>query len=300
MSLENTPHNTTQELIKSKPLKPASFFWEKIIFFAVITCILFFIIGFIQDKADETPLSDEIKSTQSMESTVVSVFCPYAQEPFDFSAEGTGGSGIIIDVKGKVLTNFHIIADEEDMGKPMPLHEKGCFVLLPESETGFSGDIYMAQPIFYKWTSPYYDLAYLQIYGVYSDEEGPYGDYPREFEHISENYCSSESLALGMPIIALGYPDVTDGYSLTIAEGILSAFSEYGSFYSTAVLSSGGSGGLVLGNDNCIAGVYAGVVFDEYVTFGEIYHAEEVADFIEKSKKIDAVGKDEEITLETE
>jgi len=279
---------------KTPPLKPQSAYLEKALITLVIVGVIFAMywamksLGFspqtdAQSKVDELISANTNYKIDQYKGAVVNVICPEANTPFNLENEqNQGASGFVLNKEGRIITNYHLFTTDEDPKQTMPIHERGCLVLFPDEATGFSGVTYVAKPVFYPRLSYDYDLAFLDIYDAYDGEI-----MPDEFQALELVFCQTDEIELGDKVLSLGYPAATDGYTLTLADGIVSAFTNYESIYSTASLGAGGSGGPVISEKGCLAGVYAGVVYDDFTYYGEIYTAQSIADFIKQSKSID-------------
>lgn len=219
--------------------------------------------------------------------SVVNILCES-----QFSDEVSGGSGTIITSDGLIITNAHIIPqDEESLHTP----EEGCLVILPDQYSGQPKEIYWAEPIVYPTLSDQYDLAYLQIYDVFIDEDGEvYGTYPREFRTIfseSDEYdktCISSSIVkLGDPIKIYGYPVTSGGFHLTITEGIISSLPEYGLILTSAKVDEGNSGGLAVDKKGCMVGIPSAISEGEYQNLGVIISTDLILDFSDEVYKLE-------------
>ena len=212
-------------------------------------------------------------------STVVNIFCPYEGEKISLDSYGSGGSGTIISKSGQVLTNSHIISQDETS---LDVNEEGCIVVFPDQSTGLPKEAYLAIPYVIESLSDEYDLALLEIYDAYIGRDGEsYGIFPKEFTEISDEFCDEEELKLGEPIKVYGYPLITGGYSLTVTEGVFSAFNEMG-IYTSAKIDSGNSGGLAIDERGCFIGVPTAVSGGEHESYGLITPAYQVREFLEK------------------
>jgi len=221
----------------------------------------------------------EVLEENSIISTVVNVFCPYAYDKLSFDSEGTGGSGVVVTEDGWILTNNHIIPKNGDL---LDVNEEGCIVVFPDESTGLPREAYLAKPYVIEDLSYEYDLALLIINDVYVGEDGEsFGTLPKKFYSISDDDCNEKELKLGEPIKAYGYPSGTGGYSLTVTEGVISAFTEDG-IYISAKISQGNSGGLAADLDGCFIGIPTAVSLGEYESYGLIIPSYETEDFIKK------------------
>jgi len=230
----------------------------------------------------------EINSTediiQAVASSVVNIVCSY--EDLDTGEEyTTGGSGVIWRSSGIIITNNHIIPQNET-----DIFVSECVITLPDIETGEPDEIYFAEPSVVAGISDYYDLALLTINEVYEDEEGiVYGDFPRKFQEIDLGLCvdSDDFIKLGEKIIVLGYPTYTGGYNLTITEGVVSSYTDDGFISTSAKIDSGNSGGLAVDKNGCMVGVPTAVIEGDYESIGLVIPGNIINDFLEELEELD-------------
>ncbi|OJI07305.1 hypothetical protein BK005_01920 [bacterium CG10_37_50] len=213
-------------------------------------------------------------------SSVVNVLCDSEY------TDASGGSGTVITPEGIILTNSHIIPQDEEY---ILTGDEGCLVILPNQQTGEPDEVYWAQPIVIPGLSDEYDLAYLEIYDVFTDEDGVvYGRYPKKFVSIfDEQYkhddiCQFKTNKLGDSIRILGYPQTSGGYYLTITEGVLSSFSDEGVILTSAKIDEGNSGGLAVDESGCMVGVPVAISEGTYQNLGVIISTELILEFSDK------------------
>jgi len=135
--------------------------------------------------------------------------------PYDMAGNrfaGTSGSGTVVSPDGFVLTNFHVVGDN-DTGRSYEWH--GIFVTDPRSPD--------LEPEFRYWArfvagDPRHDLAIVHI--VEDAEERPL---PTGFVFVSMPVGDSNSLIPGDPITVVGYPGIS-GSTITFTSGIVSGF----------------------------------------------------------------------------
>lgn len=219
---------------------------------------------------------------QEITASVVNIFCPSTLP----EKEVSGGSGTILSEDGIILTNSHIIPQDEDN---VYVGEEGCLVILPDPITGQPSEAYLAQPIVIPGLSDDYDLAFMEIYSAFYDEEkGEYaGSYPRLFPAFDDTtQCKNENVQLGEPIRVFGYPAISGGYSLTITDGVVSSFPGEGFIITSAKISYGNSGGLSIDRYGCMIGVPSMVSTDEHESLGVIISMDLVNEFIDELSKI--------------
>jgi len=201
-----------------------------------------------------------LSKKDSIPSAVVNIICQ------DNASGGSGGSGTIIDPGGLVLTNNHIIP-ENDEGEPTI---NSCIITLPNPQTGKVDQMYTAKPLPLPGISGDYDLAFFSIKGPYVDENGKsYGvktdTYPA-FEG-----CENNNPILGQKIRLYGYPEISaGGWYLTVTEGVVSAIPNDGTIITSAKVSHGNSGGLAVDENGCIIGVPSRISSDKSESLGVI------------------------------
>lgn len=235
----------------------------------------------VKHVANKTQVSD--LRFEKISETVVNILCPYSSEPFAIDSNGTGGSGTIFDSSGLIVSNSHIIPQDEEV---LDVSEDGCFVILPDNETGSPKEIYLATPLVFNDLSDEYDLAFLTIYDVYSDEDGQYGQYPNDFPSFDDtDYCEDEQIKLGENVRVLGYPISSGGYNLTITDGVVSSFTDDGLILTSAKIDQGNSGGLAIDKDGCMIGIPVAVSEGQYDNLGIIIPPSMIADFINEVDK---------------
>lgn len=269
-----------------------------IIVFSILTVVL--VIAVLSDSSDSNlattsnttskPVADVERpsvatSYEKISESVVNIVCPYGNEPFDIDSKGTGGSGTIMDVDGLVISNSHIIPQNK---KTLNISEKGCFIILPDTTTGAPKEIYLATPTVLNDLSDKYDLAFLNIYDVYTDSNGyKFGQYPRSFPAFDDsNLCDGEQIKLGEGLKVFGYPVSSGGYNLTITEGIVSSFRDDGLILTSAKIDQGNSGGLAVDASGCMLGIPSAVSMGEYQNLGVIIPVGILANFINEAVNI--------------
>lgn len=280
---------------------------KKILFIVLAVVVILVLIGIFSDSSDNSantasstgsvnikPVEQQSNEDnekqkkaaayEKISESVVNIMCPYASEPFSLDSDGTGGSGTIIDASGLVVTNSHIIPQNK---KALNISEEGCFVILPDVDTGAPKEAYLANPIVLNDLSDKYDLAFLIIYDVYTDENGKkYGQYPKELPAFDDTeLCKDEQIKLGESIRVMGYPVSSGGYNLTITDGIVSSFSDEGLILTSAKIDQGNSGGLAIDKNGCMIGIPSAVSEGEYDKLGVIIPASTLSDFINEVDK---------------
>jgi len=213
-------------------------------------------------------------------SSVVNVLCESRE------GEISGGSGTMITIEGIVLTNSHVIPQDEEN---ILTSDEGCLVILPNQQTGQPEEIYWAKPIVIPGLSDDYDLAYLEIYDAFTDEDGEVrGRYPRTFTSIfadefkHDDICQFRKNKLGDPIRIFGYPQTSGGFYLTVTDGVISSFSDEGVILTSAKIDEGNSGGLAVDQKGCMVGVPVAVSEGKYQNLGVIISTDLILEFSDK------------------
>lgn len=243
---------------------------------------------------DSTPSSDTLTNNPTIKSgsnnqfnqneiasSVVNIFCPSTIS----SEEVSGGSGTIITEDGIILTNSHIIPQDK---VNIHVDETGCLVVLPDPVSGQPKEEYLAHPIVIPELSDKYDLAYMEIYSAYYDEDTRQykGTYPQTFPAFDDTTrCSNEDVQLGEFVRIFGYPAISGGYSLTITDGVVSSFSGDGLIFTSAKISHGNSGGLAVDKNGCMIGVPSMVSSDENESLGILISSTLVNSFTDEVRK---------------
>ena len=244
-----------------------------VIVIIIATVVLYYV---LKDENKEVVVNTTAESTNTnlsatnltdIAATVVNIFCPFYDENITLESEGYGGSGTIFTSDGIIVTNSHIIPQDDES---LDISEIGCFVTIPNPETGFAEEIYLADPIVFTEISDTYDLAFLEIYAAYEDEEFIYGTFPNTFPTPPDDNCHEECVKLGEEVRILGYPLSSGGYNLTVTEGVVSGFTEDGYILTSAKVDEGNSGGLAIDAYGCSIGIPSAVSVGEYENMGII------------------------------
>lgn len=239
--------------------------------------LVFYII--FSDKPFSFLTSEREIDQEVIKSSVVNVLCESEEEI-------SGGSGTIITTEGVVITNSHVIPQDEEY---ILTSDEGCLVILPNRQTGQPEEMYWAKPVVYPGLSDEYDLAYLEIYDVFVDEDGKiWGRYPRTFpsifaeEHKYDDICQFRIPKLGDPVRIFGYPQTSGGFYLTITDGIISSFSDEGVILTSAKIDEGNSGGLAVDQKGCMVGIPVAISEGTYQNLGVIISTDLILEFSEK------------------
>lgn len=207
------------------------------------------------EKDAKVPFPDGKTSLLSEEqiSAIVELWCP--DDSYGNGSEFISiGSGTIVDAEGVIITNRHVISNEDwSVIKSSPT----CYVAV-------TGDIseeprmkYMANIIAFSPESGSYsgfdfDVAVLRIFDVCHDCEDAPKYLPLKFPFLELGY--SDKLGLGDYIGVAGYPAIGAG-TFNFTEGIVSG--RVGEFVikTDAKIDSGNSGGSALNNKHHLVGV---------------------------------------------
>jgi hypothetical protein len=248
-------------------------------------CLLFLYI-ILSDKPFSFVFKEEnrVISQNILVGSVVNIICE------DDNGEISGGSGTIITDDGIILTNSHVIPQDEEY---ILTGDTGCLVIIPNQQTGQPDEIYWANPVVIPELSDEYDLAYLEIYDVFVDEDNQiWGEYPKIFKSIfsdefgHDDICEYDTDNLGDSIRVFGYPQSSGGFVLTITEGIISSFSDDGIILTSAKIDAGNSGGLAVDENGCMVGVPVAVSEGTYQNMGVIIPITFVLEFSNKLEEL--------------
>lgn len=212
-----------------------------------------------------TSSEKEVDNTKS----VVQIIC-----------DNASGSGTMIEESGLIITNHHVVEDED---------EEACIVTIPDTVTGEPTEIYKTRTIIYPKLSSLYDIAILEINGVYKDKDGKeWGTYPNSFASFEKpKSCSDNPLKLGERIKVYGYPSTSHNYNLTVTEGIISNFDDDGYILTSAKIDSGNSGGLAINEEGCMIGIPTEIWGGDYQNLGAIIPYNYIVEFIEEVIKLE-------------
>ncbi len=139
------------------------------------------------------------------------------------------GSGFVVSAAGHVITNAHVVADENDLvhhGDTVTVRFLGNVdvdgVILPTGRDNL-------------------DLACLQVIG------SPL--------HVPLSLGNSDLAKVGEPVIAVGYPVPSRIRTLTVTQGIVSAKPTTGELLTNADINPGNSGGPLIDQQGNVIGV---------------------------------------------
>ncbi len=160
---------------------------------------------------------------------------------------GALGSGFVIDGEGYVVTNAHVVENEQNIS--VTVFHKG--------ERGYEKKVF--EEVELLAVNPYWDLALLR---VKAEDLG-------EFELTPIPFAGYESIRAGEPVFAIGNPL---GLERSVSEGIVSTKNraEWGMLYiqTTAAINPGNSGGPLFNARGEMIGVTTwGYLFSEGLNF---------------------------------
>jgi len=165
------------------------------------------------------------------------------------STTASTGSGSVISDKGHILTNFHVVSDE-NTGK---LINQGTNVIIavPPNEGEAAQPKYKAKVVDF---DPKFDLAILQIQSMADGKP-----LPANLGLTPIPLGDSSKIQIGDPIIIIGFPGL-GGSSLTVTRGIDSGIARFtddpGSFIKTDTeINRGNSGGTAINTAGELIGI---------------------------------------------
>lgn len=266
------PNNRKLSLL-SLIKRRGKYFIVSIIILLVIALLYF---NFGKNDQDTNVNFNSLYNQEKVAASVVNILCPGLKDDY---SDATGGSGTIISDDGVILTNAHIIPQNND---EEPLSDF-CMVILPDPKTGAADEIYIGTPFIIPSLSSEYDIAVIAIEEPFIDDENViHGSYNKIFPAFDDTGSCFGEVQLGEPIRIFGYPTLSGGYSLTITEGIVSSFPGDDLIITSAKISEGNSGGLAVDRNGCMIGIPSMVSSDETESLGVILSMNIIYEFIEK------------------
>ncbi|MFP4514548.1 MAG: trypsin-like peptidase domain-containing protein [Parcubacteria group bacterium] len=179
------------------------------------------------------------------------------------------GSGVIIDSKGTVLTNHHVVTLEDDFDSTEK--EASYMICLTEDinnepECKYSGELIASDKDL--------DVALLKIQNIdnYSNKES--------FSYLNLN--TSETISVNDEVTVLGYPSI-GGNTITITKGVLSGKeNKYNKSWlkTDAVMSYGSSGGAAIDSKAGVIGITSSSHSDTLGSLGYIISANSLNSWI--------------------
>ena len=200
-------------------------------------------------KVTPPPVSSTDSSRQTINygqiplKSVVRLVCFVGKEPWQWANEGGdvyGGSGVVIDNSGLILTNAHVIGYNQDTT---------CSVAI-------QNDLQQAQLAEYKAVvQKLYsgsDIATLAITNKIVNGQWQSISTSTVFPSTSK-FCIDSDVELGDKLVVAGYPTV-GGFSITLTEGIVSGF-DNNYVKTSAKIEHGNSGGAAYDSSGCFIGI---------------------------------------------
>jgi S1-C subfamily serine protease len=159
------------------------------------------------------------------------------------------GSGSVITAKGHILTNYHVVSDE-NTGKLIN-NGQGIVIAVPPNEGDAAQPKYKAKVV---QSDDKFDLAILQIESMYDGRP-----LPANLGLTPLPIGDSSKMQIGDSIIIIGFPSL-GGSSLTATRGIDSGIARFsddpGSFIKTDTeINHGNSGGMAINSAGELIGV---------------------------------------------
>jgi pSer/pThr/pTyr-binding forkhead associated (FHA) protein len=162
------------------------------------------------------------------------------------------GSGSILDSRGYILTNFHVVGDV-DTGEPYEKNEKLTIGLNWDDPTAEPDTFYQVEVV---KGDPDYDLALLHVIAMKNGDP-----LPADLTFPTIPIGNSDLLKIGDPIAVLGYPGL-GGLTPTFTRGTVAGFlaDEYideprGWIKTDAEVNHGNSGGIAINVKGELIGV---------------------------------------------
>jgi pSer/pThr/pTyr-binding forkhead associated (FHA) protein/S1-C subfamily serine protease len=181
----------------------------------------------------------------------------------DFTEDFSTGSGSLVSPEGYVLTNFHVVGDQ-DNGDYYNKEEWVWVGLNWDNPTQEPDTFYRAEII---RADKDYDLALVHVYAL---EKG--GDLPADLSFPFLPVGNSDELQIGESLAVIGFPGL-GGSTPTFTRGTVSGFLyddmlniERGWIKTDAEVNPGNSGGMAINNRGELIGVPTQVYFGTEVT----------------------------------
>lgn len=205
--------------------------------------------------------------TQEQISAVVLLVCP--DDNVEYNEFVSYGSGIIMNPEGNILTNRHVVSNEDwSIIKSLPT----CFVGITDDISQPPKMKYLADLVAYSpQTDEYFDfdMAVLAISDVCprSECENAPLFLPSSFPYLWAGY--SEYLIPGSYVAIAGYPEI-GASTFTLTDGVISG--RVGDFVlkTDAKIDEGNSGGAALDDQNLLIGIPSFVILGTAESIGYI------------------------------
>lgn len=186
----------------------------------------------------------------------------------------TRGSGFLINTKGDVVTNYHLVRDSKNIS----ISWKPC--------KNIKQIDYTSKEILVKAVNPVYDLAILHI--------TPLKKFPEGLQPVKIN---TGKIEFGTSVYAMGYPKITELKSRSFTDGMINGINTANTLFpnrfaiekrknshellrTNAITAEGSSGGMLLDSNGDVIAVTTGAVADGL--FGFAVPIEYVNELLEK------------------
>jgi Tol biopolymer transport system component/S1-C subfamily serine protease len=158
--------------------------------------------------------------------------------PTDLEMDSAGSGSIIDGEKGLILTNWHVVGDDEGN----LLTEDGVAGILWSEDPDQPAVLAFMGQVLPDYSDPELDLALILITHRVENQESRAVEWPLDLPAVP--FGDSDRVRLGDPVVVLGYPDYADG-NASWTEGTVTVHDEEW-IKSDALVSHGHSGGMVL------------------------------------------------------
>ena len=216
----------------------------------------------------ELPREDAFKA-------IVKIYTFYEDTDNYLTTSGSG-SGIIIDKNGLVLTNYHVVTEEDEFDESeLPTSYKVC---IPQTINNKPDCKYSAKLIA---RNKDLDVAILKIEIINN-----LSPIIKNFPYLNLN--STDTTNINDKVIALGYPAI-GGDTITITSGIISGKeSKYGKNWikTDAIISFGNSGGAAIDENGNIIGITSRTHSDLVGSLGYITNINSLNSWINQNKNL--------------
>lgn len=178
--------------------------------------------------------------------------------PQNIPPQQGAGSGFVIDDAGRLITNYHVVADTLRGNTVAFTEGSSVSVTFPGSETEY--------PVNVVGVNTLYDLALLEL-------QNP-GELPENIQALP--IADSDELQVGQKVIAIGNPF---GLDSTVSAGIVSAISRFAPsigqvevpyVQTDAAINPGNSGGPLLNSRGEVIGVNTSILAGSGGGFGQV------------------------------
>lgn len=205
--------------------------------------------------------------------SIVELWCP--DDNYGYNGFVSIGSGSIIDSKGLIITNRHVISNEN---WSVIVSSPTCFVAVTddisqEPKIKYTADVIAYSPEPNDNRNFDFDVAILEIYDVCRECADAPDFLPSKFSYLDIGY--SDVLSPGDYIAIAGYPQIGAG-TFSFTEGVVSG--RVGDFVikTDAKIDSGNSGGAALNRKYQLAGVPTWIISGQAESMGYIIGIDQI------------------------